>query len=440
MNSPIEIDREPVGVIVAGGLGTRLGDATRDMPKPMLPIGGRPLLERQIDQFRQAGIGRVVILAGHLSEVIERQVHGWSDEACRVEVVVEPSRLGSGGCLRLVPDAHGPLVIAFGDVAFDMDLSALVQAHREHRARISAVVHPNDHPHDSDLVELDATGRLVAMHCKPHPPGLEVRNLVTAGVFVIEAPLAAALPEGQKLDLVHDVLVAAHERGEPIFGYETAEYLKDMGTPKRYRKVQADWAAGRITGARGPRPTVFLDRDGTINRHVGYVSRPEQLELLPGVGAAIAELNRAGVQVVVITNQPVVARGMCDEAELSAIHARLEALLGREGAYVDRLYYCPHHPHRGYEGERPEYKIACECRKPGPGLLQQAMRQLRVDPSRSSMFGDSLCDAQAAQGARVEPVLLGDAVRPEAERRGIDWYPDLPRATRAWLDQEASPC
>lgn len=429
----------PIGVIVAGGLGTRLGEATRDTPKPMLPLGGQPLLLRQIEQFRAAGIERVVILAGHRAEVIEPWARAWSDARCRVEVVVESQPLGSGGCLRCLPEATGPWVVAFGDVAFCMDLKALVEAHRHHGARMTAVVHPNGHPHDSDLVELDGTGRLVALHRKPHPPGLEVRNLVTAGLFVLDASIVRALPQGRKLDLVHDVLADAHARGEPIHGYETSEYLKDMGTPERYRRVCDDWDRGLIAAARGPRPTAFLDRDGTLNRHVGYVSRPEQLELLPGVGEAIRGLNHAGVQVVVVTNQPVVARGMCDEAGLEAIHARLEALLGREGAYLDRLYHCPHHPHAGFAGERSELKIACTCRKPGPGLLLRAMRELRVDRARSGMFGDSPCDAEAAAAASVRPVLLGEAVRPEAARRGVRWYPSLPQATAAWLAQDF-PC
>ncbi|MEM7151670.1 MAG: HAD-IIIA family hydrolase [Myxococcota bacterium] len=433
------LEDAPIGVIVAGGLGTRLGDAARARPKPMLPIGGVPLIARQIEQFRRAGIGRVVILAGHRSEVIEVQARGWSDERCRVEVVVESQPLGSGGCLSLVP-GHGPRVVAFGDVVFEMDLRALVQAHRRHEARVTAVVHPNDHPHDSDLVELDPRGRLVALHTKPHPLGLEVRNLVTAGVFVVDAALTRALPTGRKLDLVHDILARAHRDGEPIFGYETSEYLKDMGTPSRYRRVCDDWERGLVQGAALPRRTAFLDRDGTINRHVGYVSRPEQIELLPGVGSAIRSLNRAGVQVVVVTNQPVVARGMCDETQLRAIHARLEGQLGAEGAYLDRLYYCPHHPHRGFEGERVELKVECDCRKPAPGLLLRAMSELRVDVATSAMFGDSLCDAQAGMRAGVEPLLLGDGVRSEALRRGVRWFPHLPAAIAAWLAREAIAC
>lgn len=439
MTTQRPIDDAPVGVIVAGGLGTRLGDLTRELPKPMLPIGGVPLLRRQVDQFREAGIGRVVILAGHLSPVIEERALAWSDERCRIEVVVEREPLGSGGCLQLVPQAHGPLVVAFGDVVFDMDLSALVEAHRRREATITAVVHPNDHPHDSDLAGLDRDGRLTALHRKPHPPGLVARNVVTAGVFVVDSALAATLP-CRKLDLVHDVVAQAHARGEPVYAYETTEYLKDMGTPTRYRRVCDDWARGRIAAARRPRPTAFLDRDGTINRHVGYVSRPEQLELLPGVADAIRSLNRAGVQVVVVTNQPVIARGECDEAGLEAIHARLESLLGHEGAFIDRLYYCPHHPHRGFVGERPELKIPCECRKPGPGLLHRAMQELRVDVARSWMCGDSPCDAVAARRARVQPVLVGERARHHAADEGVAWYPDLPSATAAWLEEEAVAC
>ncbi len=151
---------------------------------------------------------------------------------------------------------------------------------------------------------------------------------------------------------------------------------------------------------------MFLDRDGTLNEEVNRVTRPEVLELLPGAAAAVKRFNRAGWLVAVITNQPVVARGECSEQELWQIHNRLETLLGREGAFVDRIYYCPHHPDRGFAGELPEYKIACDCRKPGTGMIEQALKELPIDRAASWFIGDTTVDVQTAANAGLRSILL----------------------------------
>ena len=112
---------------------------------------------------------------------------------------------------------------------------------------------------------------------------------------------------------------------------------------------------------------------------MGLIDRPEQLELLPGVAAGIRAINQSDYLAIVVTNQPVVARGLCSIQDLEVIHARLEALLGDGHAKVDAIYYCPHHPDRGYPEENPEYKIACECRKPGIGMILQAAREYNIN-------------------------------------------------------------
>jgi histidinol-phosphate phosphatase family protein len=132
----------------------------------------------------------------------------------------------------------------------------------------------------------------------------------------------------------------------------------------------------------------------------------DELELLPGVAEALHELNLHGWRIVVITNQPVISKGFCDEAELQNIHNKLESLLGLEHAFLDRIYFCPHHPEKGFPGERPELKIDCNCRKPKIGMIEKAVADLNIDLSQSWLIGDTTTDAQTAKNAGLKSILL----------------------------------
>jgi histidinol-phosphate phosphatase family protein len=423
-------------VLVAGGKATRMGALAAATPKPMLPFGGRPLLAHHVDLLERAGVGRVTILAGHAAEGIASRMGELARPGVRLELAVETRPRGSGGCLRGIPGPGGEtLLVLFGDVLLDMDLAELLRFHRRHGGLATAVVHPNDHPQDSDLAELDPEGRILALHRKPHPPDLEARNLVTAGVFVVEPELVAQIPTDRPCDLVHDMLVPAVEGGVPVFGYRSTEYLKDIGTPERFRAVTVDWEGGRVAARHRSRrrPAAFLDRDGTLNRHVGLLTRPEEIELLPRAAEAVRRLNLAGVLTVVITNQPVIARGLCDERTLSRIHARLEMALGAEGAYLDALYHCPHHPDGGYPGEIPHLKRACSCRKPEIGMVEAAVRDLPVDLGRSALFGDTWRDVEAARRAGLPAYWIGGETSPGASAAG-----DLSAAVEDWLARSSA--
>ncbi|WP_246423718.1 D-glycero-alpha-D-manno-heptose-1,7-bisphosphate 7-phosphatase [Roseospira goensis] len=156
-----------------------------------------------------------------------------------------------------------------------------------------------------------------------------------------------------------------------------------------------------MMSARRPRPAAFLDRDGTLNVDVDYAHRPDQITWLPGAVAALRRLNAAGWWVFVVTNQSGVARGMFDEATVRALHAWMAADLARQGARVDAFYYCPHHATQGVG----RYRLACDCRKPAPGLLLRAMADFPVDAGRSFMLGDRPRDVQAGAAAGVTGVL-----------------------------------
>jgi len=151
-----------------------------------------------------------------------------------------------------------------------------------------------------------------------------------------------------------------------------------------------------------PRPTAFLDRDGVLNRDTGYVWRPEDFEWLPGAKEAIKLLNDAGYLVIVITNQSGVARGLYGEDDVKRLHGWMNDELGRSGAHIDAFYYCPHHPAEG----RAPYRGQCDCRKPAPGMLLQAMREYPIDRAASFMVGDKDIDLEAAKAAGLRGIRV----------------------------------
>ena len=165
---------------------------------------------------------------------------------------------------------------------------------------------------------------------------------------------------------------------------------------------------------KNPRPAIFLDRDGTINEEVNLLNKPEQLKLIEGVAEAIRLINKSDYLAIIVTNQPVIARNLCSIEELEYIHASLETLLGKEHAYVNAIYYCPHHPDKGYPEERPEYKIECACRKPKPGMLLRAAKDWNIDLSKSYMIGDSDRDLNVGHNAGCKDSIVIKTNEPNA--------------------------
>ena len=176
-----------------------------------------------------------------------------------------------------------------------------------------------------------------------------------------------------------------------------------------------------------PREAVFLDRDGTLIEEVNYLSAPEQVKLIPGAADAVRRLNTAGVLVVVVTNQAGVARGYFSESRVGKVHAHLSALLAEHSAHIDAYFHCPHHPTEGVGA----YRVACECRKPKPGLLLTAARELNIDLAQSWMIGDKLCDAEAGAAAGCRTILVRTG-HGSALPADVDAVQDLAAAIEVW--------
>lgn len=404
-------------VIMAGGKGTRIAELARDIPKPMLPLGGKPVLARQIEVLCREGFCDIVLVVGHLGHVIRDYFGDGAAFGARITYVQECTPLGTAGALALLGDTlqGDDFLLLNGDLLFDVDLGRFLAFHRARRGLATILTHPSDHPFDSVTVTTDEADRVTAF-LPPDGTRTALQNRTNAGLHFFSPKILDRFTAVKKTDLDREVLVPLAAEGA-LFAYNSPEYVKDMGTPTRLLAAEADLAAGLVAGGNLhlSQQAVLLDRDGTVNRHVGFLTDPQQLVLLPKAAAAIRLLNERRIPVILVTNQPVVARGEVTVAELAAIHAKLEALLAAEGAYLTDIFYCPHHPDGGFEGEVKALKTVCDCRKPAPGLLLAAAARYHLDLSRSYMIGDSESDMEAGRRAGCHTAAIGTL---DAEIRG----------------------
>ncbi len=397
-------------VILAGGGGTRLKSVSGDLPKPLVPVLGAPLLGRQIRQAAQSGcVDEILVLTGHGADQIDTYVRG-QDFGLPVRCLAEPSARGTAGAVfDAMPQLRPQFFVMYADTVHDVDLARFLAFHNAQNADASLFLHPNDHPFDSDLVETDEEGQILAFHPYPHPAATPLPNLVNAALYVLRRDGLlglTGLPE--KPDFGKHVFPAMLRAGRNLAGYRSPEYIKDAGTPQRLAKVTADLQSGLVASRsfRTPSAAVFMDRDGVLNASNGHINRPEKLELLPQTALAVARLNHSPFRTVVVTNQPVIARGEASFEMLRHIHAKLDTELGAGGAYLDALYFCPHHPDSGFPGEVKELKIACNCRKPATGMVEAAARDMDIALGRSWMIGDTTSDIEMARRAGMRSILV----------------------------------
>jgi D,D-heptose 1,7-bisphosphate phosphatase len=405
-------------VILAGGKGTRLRQITGELPKSLVNIEGRPLLFHHLELARSQGIEDILLLTGYRGDAIRDLAGDGSQFGVRISYhdEGESDPLGTAGALISAFNClEDRFLVFYGDCFMKVDLRRMLDFHEKRGADAVLFVHPNDHPRDSDLVEANAAGRIEKFHPYPHPEGEWLPNLVNAALHSFNKDALQSYRDrwssgaiARKLDIGKHLFPMMLAEGRRLFAYRCGEYVKDAGTPERLEKVIRDLRSGRVDrdSLAKPQPAIFLDRDGTLNVEVERVRTPDDLELIDGAVEAVSMINRSGFRAILTTNQAVLARGDCDEPGLARIHAKLETLLGRGGAWLDAIYYCPHHPHRGYHGEVPELKIECDCRKPKPGMVLQAKADFNLDLTQSWMIGDSALDIRTARSAGMRAVLV----------------------------------
>lgn len=396
-------------VIMAGGKGTRIASVNAEVPKPMLEVCGKPILEHQIEVLKRQKLTDIILVIGYLGNVIRDYFQDGSKYGVHISYIEEKELLGTAGSFYYLKDIiQDDFFLLNGDLIFDVDLHRFMNFHKEKHALATLFTHPNNHPYDSGLIIANEDGTITKWIHKEEERGF-LRNRVNAGIHIISPMVLERFTELKKTDLDREVLKPLIPSGR-VYAYDSPEYVKDMGTPERYRQVEQDLLKGRVRARNLDRKQkcIFLDRDGTLNVYKGFLTDIEELELIPGTAEALKCINASEYLAIVITNQPVIARGECSVQELEEIHNKLETLLGKEGAYIDALYYCPHHPDKGFEGERPEYKIECDCRKPKPGMLLKAAEDYNIDLSQSIMIGDGKNDMEAGKAAGCQTILVDE--------------------------------
>ena len=404
-------------VVIAGGQGTRIVSVNSEIPKAMIPIAGKPILEYEVEMAKRYGYTDFLFIIGHMGDQIEHYFEDGRRWNVNIEYYKEEKPLGTAGALGCLKNKlTEDFFVFYGDTVMDFDMDAMLAYHKEKQADATLFLHPNDHPYDSDIVELTTDGRVLKFCNKPHVHDFVSHNMVNAALFIFSPKVLEQIEVGTKSHIEKHVLPACLDKGMNLLGYVSFEYIKDMGTPDRYYSVCDDVTSGKVgrLNRRYTRPAIFLDRDGVISKEVNLLCKPEQVELIEGVGEAIRYINQTGYLAIVVTNQPVIARNLCSLEELDYIHAKLETLLGYERAYLNAIYYCPHHPDAGYPEERKEYKIKCTCRKPAPGMLLQAAKDWNIDMGQSYMIGDRSSDVQAGENAGCKASIQIEMNKPYA--------------------------
>ncbi len=398
-------------IIMAGGKGTRLSTITNGLiPKPLVPILGKPLLQWQIEQLKEYDITDIMIVVGYLGDEIKKFFKDGRAFGVSIEYFEERQPLGSAGSLAYISEwiNKESFMLIYGDILFSININKMLNFHKEKESTITLLVHPNSHPYDSDLVVFDKNNRVNSFNKKNSVRDFWYDNYVNAGIYVLEPNICDMVPQNTVVDFVHDVLSKCIENKERIYAYVTPEYVKDAGTPSRLREVEEAIKSGivRRKNMLNLQKAVFLDRDGTLNKYKGLIYKVEDIELELNVPEAIKMLNSSEYLSIVITNQPSVARGLCNTDEIDEMHLKMKTLLGQEGAYLDKILYCPHHPDKGYPEENAKYKINCDCRKPNIGLLTEASKLFNINLQESWFVGDTTVDIMTGKNAGMRTILL----------------------------------
>lgn len=404
-------------VIMAGGFGRRAANIDASIPKPLIRLGGKPILQWEIECLVKQGYTDIILTVSHMAEKIEGYFGDGSRYGCRIRYYREEQPLGNAGALFKLweqNELEGDFLLLNADMMFDVDFKRFVTFHRAHNALATLFTHPNSHPYDSGLIISTDDGVVKQWLTKEDERPKWYKNRVNAGVHVINTELLklsgispVEIDAFHKVDLDRNVLKPLVPTGR-LYAYDSPEYVKDMGTLERFGQVERDLASGKVADRNLYRPqkAIFLDRDGTINKYVGFLRDIDDFELLPDVAEAIRSINDSGYLAIVVTNQPVIARGEMDVEQLNQIHNKMETLLGDAGAYLDAVYYCPHHPDKGFDGEIGALKIDCACRKPKPGMLLRAAWDFNIDLNASWMVGDGRRDAECGRNAGSKTVLI----------------------------------
>jgi D,D-heptose 1,7-bisphosphate phosphatase len=378
-------------VILCGGLGSRLKKLTRETPKPLLPVNGRPFLEVLLGELGRQGFRDILLLAAFQSDKV-RSFAASSFEAARfglrVEVAVEPDRAGTGGALWHARERLAETFLLLnGDTWFDICFGTLF-SHLSHHSELGGVLALRKLEDASryGVVQVDGS-RIIAFHDRPTKAG---PGLVNGGVYVFRKECLIDLLQ-PVCSIERDVLPAL-AGNKLLAGLVGEAYFVDIGIPDSYENAQVE------VPSRLRRPAAFFDRDGVLNYDFGHVGSIDRFKWVDGAHEAIRLLNESGYFVFVVTNQAGIAKGFYSEDDYYRLTSFIRQNLAETGAHIDDERFCPDHP----EGTIEPYRRKSSWRKPEPGMLLDLVNRWPVDAARSFLIGDKECDLEAARAVGIK--------------------------------------
>ena len=391
-------------IILNGGLGTRLGLRTK--PKPMVQLHGKTLLEYSIENLKLSGVTELIFINGFMSEKIESYYGDGSKYGVNITHYAEPIPMGtSGAMINIKSLLQDTFLVIYGDLLFNCDFKKFIHFSKQNNGIGNIVVHPNSHPHDSDLVDFDEGFKINKIFNKPHKRKLLIRNNVSSAIYFLKKEILNFIPQNSSSDWMKDVF--PNMLGE-LYAYRSSEFIYDVGTKKRINLARSFVNSKKyyLGSYANKRKAIFIDRDGVINKEVNGVYDQDQLEIIPQSDKAIKAINKSEYLAICITNQPGVAKGFVTFDTMDLIHSKLDVGLGQRGAYLDDLYFCPHHPESGWPGEIKELKIHCNCRKPMPGMFLEAAAKHNLDLRNSYFISDTLNDLKISENIDIKTLLV----------------------------------
>lgn len=405
------MSKKPKVVIVAGGLATRMRPITEKIPKCMVDVNGIPLIEHQINYFKESGYTDFIFCVSHLSGLVKEYFGNGSTLGVNIKYSEEPNELlGSAGAVKLIEQcSKEAMVVFYGDNLTNLDFDKFLMFHNDKKSSFSIFLREKPENYSgSSLIMMDEENMIKTFIEKPSKEEFEMykdqKQYINNGIYIIEPEIFIDIPKNTKYDFGKDLIPKLLKSGKKMYGYCSEDFFIELGRVEKYESFLNNFK-GRER-VLDPIKAVFLDRDGVINENVKDLNTPEKFNMLDGVGKAIKLVNDSNFLAIITTNQPIISKGFLSFDVLDEIHQKMKRGLEREGAHVDAVYVCPHHPEKGFDGEIAELKIDCDCRKPKPGLILKAIREYNIDKTQSWIVGDSMSDIVAGRSAGIKTILV----------------------------------
>lgn len=391
------------------------GFSTKTSNPAMLKIGGIPILHHHIELLKKYLITEIFILCDHSKEKILKYFGDGKEFGVQIRYLKNNINSEIFKNTKESRNAHeNDLLIFRNGLLINMEIRKLIDFHRKRYSECTLVVQPSNMPLNYDLVELNEENKITRYVAKSHKKELYFQNLTYKGVALLSPDAAklvfaknSANPEGEYVSEIFNKIDA--------FGYNTSEYIKEIITKENLRDAEHDYQSGKFArkNFEFKQKAIFLDRDGVINEEIGYISKPQEMKLYDFTPAAIHKVNSSEYLSIAITNQSSIARGFITLDDLKIIHNKMETDLAKEHAFLDSIYFCPHHPDRSLAEIQTEFIADCLCRKPKPGLLLDAAYNFNIDLSSSFVIGDSERDIMAGinAGCKTVGVMTGYGLR-----------------------------